>query len=123
MRISDWSSDVCSSDLPEGLYKKADNSIYAVSTGFYALGLVYNTNEIKTAPTSWEDLWNPKYAGIVTIPSPANAMGVPFLYAVNKMQGGTSAAFKPGFDKLKSFNVFSYLPSSGNATKTEERLV
>src|SRR3546814_7906551 len=60
--------------IPEGLYKKADNSIYAVSTGFYALGLVYNTNEIKTAPTSWEDLWNPKYAGIVTIPSPANAM-------------------------------------------------
>ncbi|TAL81738.1 MAG: ABC transporter substrate-binding protein [Candidimonas sp.] len=104
--------------IPEGLYKLANGSIYAVSTGFYALGLVYNTKAVQVAPTSWEDLWNPKYAGLVTIPSPDNSMGIPFLYAVNKMQGGTSADFKPGFDKLKKLNVFSYFPSAGNATNS-----
>src|SRR5690606_34717244 len=104
--------------IPEGIYKRPDASIYAVSTGFYALGLVYNTKETKTAPTSWNDLWRPEFAGVVTIPSPSNAMGVPFVYAINQEQGGTSADFTPGFEKLKTLEVYSYFPSSGNATNS-----
>lgn len=104
--------------VPEGLYKDADGAVYAVSTGFYALGLVYNSREADAAPTTWGDLWNPKYSGGVTIPSPDNAMGVPFLYAINHLEGGTSDDFKPGFDKLKALDVYSYFPSSGNATNS-----
>ena len=36
--------------LPEGIYKTANGSIYALSTGFYSMGLVYNTKEAKRHP-------------------------------------------------------------------------
>src|SRR5579863_2946836 len=60
--------------IPEGVYHKPDGSIYALSTGYYALGIAYNTKEVKTKPTSWNDLWNSDYAGAVTVPSPTNSM-------------------------------------------------
>jgi putative spermidine/putrescine transport system substrate-binding protein len=55
--------------IPEGLYRTADGKVYAVSTGYYALGLVYNTKELAKPPTSWNDLWLPQYAGTVTVPA------------------------------------------------------
>src|SRR5690606_32268557 len=65
--------------VEEGIYKDADGKIFALSTGFYSLGLAYNTDQVDTPPKSWSDLWEAEYEGSVTFPSPANAMGVPFL--------------------------------------------
>jgi putative spermidine/putrescine transport system substrate-binding protein len=42
--------------ISEGVYRKPDGVIYALSTGFYALGIVYNGKEVKERPTSWFDL-------------------------------------------------------------------
>ena len=36
--------------IEEAVYKK-DGKIYALSTGFYALGIAYNSKEVKSAPT------------------------------------------------------------------------
>lgn len=104
--------------VPQGLYKNTNGDIYAVSTGFYAVGLVYNTEEVEQVPTEWADLWSKDYQGAVTIPSPDNAMGIPFLYAINEWQGGTSEDLTPGFNKLKELEVYSYFPSSGSATNS-----
>lgn len=104
--------------IPQGLYRTADGKIYAVSTGYYALGLVYNTRELAKPPTSWNDLWLPQYAGTVTVPSPANAMGIPFLMAINSQAGGTADDLSKGFDKLKSLKTFAFFDSSGNATNS-----
>ena len=60
--------------VSEGVYKTSAGNIYALSTGFYALGLVYNTKEVKNPPTSWWDLWKPEFNGLSTMPSPANAI-------------------------------------------------
>ena len=79
------------------------------------LGLVYNTKEIKTPPTSWLDLWKPEYAGVVTIPAPTNAMGVPLIALINKVAGGTLDNLEPGMNKLKALKVSSFFDTSGAA--------
>jgi putative spermidine/putrescine transport system substrate-binding protein len=104
--------------IPEGLYKTADGKFYAVSTGFYALGLVYNTKEVKVAPTSWSDLGDPKYDGVVTIPSPANAMGIPYLMAINSQAGGPSTDMSKGIAKIKTLKPFGFFDTSGNASNS-----
>ena len=101
--------------LPEGIYKKANGEIYALGTGFYALGIVYNTKEVKAPPTSWLDLWKPEFAGQVTFPAPANAMGVPAIALINTVAGGTLDNLEPGMQKLKSLKVSSFFDTSGGA--------
>jgi putative spermidine/putrescine transport system substrate-binding protein len=101
--------------IAAGVYKEDDGAIYALSTGFYALGLVYNTQQVKTKPTSWLDLWKPEYAGAVTVPAPSNAMGIPFIVQINAIEGGTLTNFQPGMKKLKSLKVSSFFDTSGGA--------
>ena len=76
--------------IPEGVYKAGSGDIYALGTGFYSLGLVYNTKEVKAQPGSWWDLWKSDFAGVSTVPSPSNAMGVPLFLHLNKALGGPS---------------------------------
>lgn len=102
--------------IPEGVYKTPSGSIYALSTGFYSLGLVYNTKEVKAAPTSWWDLWRPEFNGVSTVPSPANAMGVPLLLHLNKALGGTPTNLEPVVKKYKDLKVSSFFDTSGGAT-------
>lgn len=99
--------------VPEGIDKR-DGSIFAVSTGFYAVGIAYNTKEVKTPPTSWSDLWRPDIASELTFPSPANALGVPtifFLNAIGNQSGGMDGTFK----RLKAMNASQFYDSSGAA--------
>lgn len=99
--------------IKEGVYRRKDGSIYALSTGFYAIGIAYNTKEVKTRPTSWTDLWNKAYEGKVTIPSPVNAGGIPMFLTINRIAGGTMQNVEPGVKKLKALKVANYYDSSG----------
>ena len=102
--------------IPEGVYKDEAGAVFAVSTGFYSVGLAYSTRDIKEAPTSWLDLWKPEYAGAVTFPSPANAMGVPFIVHLAGLVGGSVENMTPAFDKLKQLKVSAYFDSAGAGT-------
>jgi putative spermidine/putrescine transport system substrate-binding protein len=102
--------------IPEGVYKGADGKIFALSTGFYSLGLAYNTREIKQAPASWLDLWKPEFAGAVTFPSPSNAMGVPFIVHLAGLLGGNVDNVTPAFEKLKQLKVSAYFDTAGAGT-------
>jgi putative spermidine/putrescine transport system substrate-binding protein len=65
--------------------------------------IAYNTNKVQTPPTSWEDLWNPAYAGHVIISGFGTCCGMTFLLEVNHMQGGDyRTTVDPGFAKLES---------------------
>lgn len=44
-------------------YLQHDGEIYAVPIAHGPYGLTYNTHRVKTAPDSWNILWNPKYKG------------------------------------------------------------
>lgn len=101
--------------IPEAVYKRKDGQIYALSTGFYALGIAYNSKEIKTAPQSWWDLWKPEYAGKVTLPSPVNAAGIPLFTHLIQITGGTPDDPKAAVEKLKSLKVSSFYDASGVA--------
>lgn len=104
--------------VPEGTYRTADGEIYALGTGWYSLGLVYSTNEVQPAPSSWWDLWKPEYAGVVTVPSPANAMGVPLFVHISKLLGGDMNNMDAAVKKFQELEVSSFFDTSGSATNS-----
>ncbi|MEI3612418.1 ABC transporter substrate-binding protein [Pseudogracilibacillus sp. SO30301A] len=40
---------------------------YSIPVAYGTNGIIYNTEKIKEKPTSWEDLWDPKYKGHVLV--------------------------------------------------------
>lgn len=101
--------------IDEAVYKTKDGRIYALSTGFYALGIAYNTKELKQAPQSWWDIWKPEYSGKVTLPSPVNAAGIPFFAHIITLTGGSLDNPTSAVEKLKTIKVSSYYDASGVA--------
>ena len=101
--------------LKQATYR-ADDKVYAVGSGYYSLGLTYNTREIKTAPTSWQDLWKPEYAGAVAVPSPSNSSGVPFVLFLAKVFGVDAENLDPLYARLSKLDTALFFDSSGAAT-------
>ncbi|QTD46506.1 extracellular solute-binding protein [Ottowia testudinis] len=63
-------------------------------------GMIYNTRTVKTAPTSYEELWSPKYAKRLFLP-PANwADALDTIVAAAKTVGGSMAEPEGGLKKL-----------------------
>ena len=77
----------------------ADDSYVAAMVG--ATTIIYNKDKITTPPTSWNDLFDPKYQGHVTIGDVSGTSGWQFLAAVNEMEGGTLDDITPGIEKIK----------------------
>jgi putative spermidine/putrescine transport system substrate-binding protein len=102
--------------INEAIYKTKSGGIFSVGGGFYSFGVVYNTEKVKAKPTSWLDLWKPEFAGKVTIPSPATAMGVPFIILISQIKGGSIENVTPGFDLIKKLDVAAYFETSGAGT-------
>src|SRR6201998_360075 len=63
-------------------------------------GLIYNTSTVKTAPASYEALWDPKYAGRIFLPPPEWAEAVDLAIIAARMSGGSQQNIDPGFKKL-----------------------
>jgi putative spermidine/putrescine transport system substrate-binding protein len=101
--------------LPEAIYKSGATT-YAVGTGYYSLGLTYNTQKVKQAPTSWNDLWNKDFEDAVTIPSPSNSSGVPFIMFLSKIWNVPAGDLSATFRKIKELKAALYFDSSGAAS-------
>ncbi len=102
----------------EGLFDKIDESVSknvadlyplartegvnGVAVTFDNLVLLYNTDQVKTAPTSWNALWDKQYAGKVTIPAVPDIQGTTLTIISNKMSGGEDykKSVEPGIKKL-----------------------
>jgi putative spermidine/putrescine transport system substrate-binding protein len=65
------------------------------------IGIGYNPNKIKTPPTSWEDLWDPKYKGRVGLTALNSQLGIAFIAELNRIKGGTDDNFDPAFKALR----------------------
>jgi len=63
--------------------------------------IVYDTTQIKTPPTSWNDLYKPEYAGKLAIGDISGTSGAHLLIALNRMKGGTLTNLNPGFEAIK----------------------
>ena len=62
--------------------------------------LMYNTEKVKPAPTSWKALWDQKSAGHVAIPSINTTWGLHTLLYANRLEGGGSENVAPGIAAL-----------------------
>ena len=63
--------------------------------------ITYNTNLVKTPPTSWADLWKPEWKGKLAIPDISGTSGQQFLMAAARINGGSVESIDPGFEAIK----------------------
>ncbi len=63
-------------DLQKTSYLTERGQVYGVPFIYGPYGLAYNTNVIEEAPTTWNILWDPKYAGKYTIASTINVTNI-----------------------------------------------
>lgn len=96
---------VAKAGTDEGLFSAIDESVSqhvsdlypaaraegvaGVGVTFDNLVLLYNKDQVKQAPTSWNDLWAEAYAGKVAIPAVPDIQGTTFTIIVDKMSGGS----------------------------------
>src|SRR5215216_1853720 len=108
-------------DLYEAARFKDDR---AVAIGLVGTGLMYNTKVFAEkgwpAPTSWDDLKDPKFKKLIVIPPINNTYGLYTLVMFAKMNGGGEKSIEPGFKIMKEQvnpNVLAYEPSPGKMTE------
>ena len=92
----------------------------SVGIGFIASGLAYNKEVFAKngwkAPTSWQDLADPKYKQKVVIPPITNGYGLLTLVMMSRLNGGGEDKMDPGFvvmSKKVAPNVLAWEPSPG----------
>ncbi len=111
-----------------GLYEKIDPAIVTnmadvlplgrdedgigVASFFFGTGIEYNSKAYADAhipaPTSWNDLWDPRLKGKVALYSFNIAYSQDLLAILTRLAGGTEKDITPGIEKLKA------LKESGN---------
>ena len=96
----------------------------AVAIGLVATGLMYNTKYFAekgwAAPTSWNDLKDPKFKKLIVVPPINNTYGLYTLMMFARMNGGGEKSIEPGFTVMKeevNANVLAYEPSPGKMTE------
>lgn len=96
----------------------------AVGIGLVGTGIMYNTKYFAekgwAAPTSWNDLKDPKYKKLLVIPPINNSYGLYTLVMFARMNGGGEKNIDPGFKVMKEQinpNVLAYEPSPGKMTE------
>jgi putative spermidine/putrescine transport system substrate-binding protein len=96
----------------------------AVAVGQTATGFMINTKTFKDkgwpAPTSWNDLRDPKFKKLVVIPPINNTYGLYTLLMFARLNGGGEKNIEPGFKIMKADvnpNVLVYEPSPGKMTE------
>jgi putative spermidine/putrescine transport system substrate-binding protein len=91
---------------------------YGPAELFWSWGLFYNAKALKEngipEPTSWEDLWNPKLAGKISIADITGPGGVDFVLKAAQLAGGSETNLKPGLEKIAQLKVQSYYSSSND---------
>lgn len=78
---------------------------YGVGFAISGTGLFYNKKVFGekgwAPPTSWGDLFDPKFKGHISAHNLTNANGLNLLLALNDLAGGTIGNLDPGFAKMK----------------------
>jgi putative spermidine/putrescine transport system substrate-binding protein len=68
---------------------------------FSAIGLCYNTKEVKNPPTSWADLWRPEFKGRIVLPDISHSIG-PDIIAIGAIADGKDPKdAAAGFEMLR----------------------
>jgi len=74
---------------------------YGPAVTFDNLVLLYNTDAISTAPTSWEDLWGEEAAGRIVLEAAPDIQGISLMMIVNNMLGSDyTETVEPAVEEL-----------------------
>jgi putative spermidine/putrescine transport system substrate-binding protein len=73
---------------------------YGVGFTSSATVLMYNTEKVKPAPTSWKALWDGRYSGHVAIPGINTTWGLHTLLLATRLEGGGGQGVTPGIAAL-----------------------
>jgi putative spermidine/putrescine transport system substrate-binding protein len=101
--------------FPEAIHKDRRGQVYAITGGFYAIGLSYNKEKIKNPPASWKDLWRPEYAGRVTTASPVNATWPNWFAHMAKVYGGNLDQIDGIINAMKQLKVAAFWDAAGQS--------
>lgn len=104
-------------------YVLADGAGIGVTT--YVVTILYNHEVLPAAPTSWNDLWDPKYNGQIIVPAANVARALHLSVMAAELNGGGIDNLSPGWPKLEKLkpNVHSFLENralSGESFKSGE---
>ena len=94
------------------------------------LGIAYNPKALKTAPTSWADIYDPKYKGRIILPSLQNTEGLANLFMAAHLATGKAMAeaqkdIDAGFKKLVTIKpnlltAYTQMPQAYNLLEQGE---
>lgn len=92
------------------------NAGYPPGVWLFYVGFAYNKKKFDElgipAPTSWSDLWNPKLAGHVSIPSLSTPQGFQTVVGAAAVAGKDPYDVKAGVEKLGELDLYSVYSSS-----------
>lgn len=71
------------------------------TTAAITQGILYRTDKVNPAPTSWKDFWRPDVQGHVAFPDITNGYGMNFLVMAARINGGGEQNIDPGFTALQ----------------------
>jgi len=92
----------------------------APAYAFNTTGIIYNVDKVKPAPTSWDVLSDPKYAGKVGIPDISVTAGQNLLISLARINGGGEANIEPGFEALPTLLKNSRSVFNDGPTMTQQ---
>lgn len=99
-----------------GVAKQRDG--YGPAMNFYSVGLVYNTKIFKDKnipePTSWNDMWNPQFAGHIALPDITQSTAKDVVVATARLLGGDERNADAAFAKLAQIRPLYYYQSSAD---------
>jgi putative spermidine/putrescine transport system substrate-binding protein len=106
----------------KNLYPQALNEQgYGPDILYFSVGILYNKQKLQSAsipePKSWEDLWDARLAGRVSVPDISLGQGSSFAIKMARMAGGGEANMQPGLDKIAKIKAHSYYTSSAAVTE------
>ncbi|WP_321503555.1 ABC transporter substrate-binding protein [Breoghania sp.] len=112
------------SAIKSDVYDLAKISPNAIGVGFVATGFAYSKEFFEKEgwdlPTSWEDLKDPKYEGLISVPPISNTYGLHALVMLARDAGGGEKDIDPGFAAMADEvapNVLVFEPSSGKMSE------
>ncbi len=101
--------------FPQAVQKDRGGQVYAITGGFYAIGISYNKDRIKNPPASWKDLWRAEYAGRVTTASPVNATWPNWFAHMAKVFGGDLDHVDGVINAMKQLKVAAFWDAAGQS--------
>jgi putative spermidine/putrescine transport system substrate-binding protein len=101
--------------FPEAIQKDRRGQVYAITGGFYSIGMSYHKDRIKNPPASWKDLWRPEYAGRATTASPVNATWPNWFAHMAKVYGGDLDHVDAFLNAMKQLKVAAFWDAAGQS--------